>query len=88
MISFLHSASVQGIDACLIDVEIDISSGLPVFSIVGLPDTSVKESRDRVVSAIKNRMDFLSIRFCYLLLLLLFYIRSTMRTFCCFYANC
>ena len=54
MISFLHSASVQGIDACLIDVEIDISSGLPVFSIVGLPDTSVKESRDRVVSAIKN----------------------------------
>ena len=54
MISFLRSASVQGIDACLIDVEIDISSGLPVFSIVGLPDTSVKESRDRVVSAIKN----------------------------------
>lgn len=54
MISLLHSASVQGIDACLIDVEIDISSGLPVFSIVGLPDTSVKESRDRVVSAIKN----------------------------------
>jgi magnesium chelatase family protein len=54
MISFLHSASVQGIDACLIDVEIDISSGLPIFSIVGLPDTSVKESRDRVVSAIKN----------------------------------
>ena len=54
MISFLYSASVQGIDACLIDVEIDISSGLPVFSIVGLPDTSVKESRDRVVSAIKN----------------------------------
>lgn len=54
MISFLHSASVCGIDACLIDVEIDISSGLPIFSIVGLPDTSVKESKDRVVSAIKN----------------------------------
>jgi len=54
MISFLHSATVQGIDACLIDVEIDISSGLPIFSIVGLPDTSVKESRDKVVSAIKN----------------------------------
>ena len=54
MISFLHSATVCGIDACLIDVEIDISSGLPVFSIVGLPDTSVKESKDRVVSAIKN----------------------------------
>lgn len=54
MISFLHSATVCGIDACLIDVEIDISSGLPIFSIVGLPDTSVKESRDRVISAIKN----------------------------------
>ena len=54
MISFLHSATVFGIDACLIDVEVDISSGLPIFSIVGLPDTSVKESRDRVVSAIKN----------------------------------
>jgi magnesium chelatase family protein len=54
MISFLHSAAVQGINACLIDVEVDISSGLPIFSIVGLPDTAVKESRDRVVSAIKN----------------------------------
>jgi len=54
MISFLHSAAVQGINAYLIDVEVDISSGLPVFSIVGLPDTAVKESRDRVVSAIKN----------------------------------
>ncbi|GAB1402029.1 YifB family Mg chelatase-like AAA ATPase [Elusimicrobiota bacterium] len=54
MISFLHSSAVNGIDAYLIDVEVDISSGLPVFSIVGLPDTAVKESRDRVVSAIKN----------------------------------
>jgi len=54
MISFLHSSAVQGIDAYLIDVEVDIASGLPVFSIVGLPDTAVKESRDRVVAAIKN----------------------------------
>jgi len=54
MISFLHSSAVQGIDAYLIDVEVDIVSGLPVFSIVGLPDTAVKESRDRVVAAIKN----------------------------------
>ena len=54
MISFLHSTAICGIDACLIDVEIDISSGLPVFSIVGLPDTSVKEAKDRVISAIKN----------------------------------
>ena len=54
MISFIYSAATCGIEANLIDVEIDISSGLPVFSIVGLPDTAVKESRDRVVSAIKN----------------------------------
>jgi len=54
MISFIYSAAICGIEANLIDVEIDISSGLPVFSIVGLPDTAVKESRDRVVSAIKN----------------------------------
>ena len=54
MISFIYSAAICGIEANLIDVEIDISSGLPVFSIVGLPDTAVKESRDRVASAIKN----------------------------------
>ena len=54
MISFIYSAAVYGIEANLIDVEIDISSGLPVFSIVGLPDTAVKESKDRVVSAVKN----------------------------------
>ena len=54
MISFIRSAAVQGIDACLIDVEIDISSGMPNFSIVGLPDTSVKEAKDRVFSAIRN----------------------------------
>ena len=54
MISFIYSAAICGIEANLIDVEIDISSGLPIFSIVGLPDTAVKESKDRVVSAIKN----------------------------------
>ena len=54
MISFIYSAAICGIEANLIDVEIDISSGLPVFSIVGLPDTAVKESKDRVVSAVKN----------------------------------
>ncbi len=54
MISFIYSAAISGIEANLIDVEIDISSGLPIFSIVGLPDTAVKESKDRVVSAVKN----------------------------------
>ena len=43
-----------GIDSFLITVEADISRGLPSFDIVGLPDASVKESRDRVRSALKN----------------------------------
>ncbi|MBN1383581.1 MAG: YifB family Mg chelatase-like AAA ATPase [Elusimicrobia bacterium] len=54
MLSQINSASVYGIDGYIVTVEVDISSGFPTFSIVGLPDTSVKESRDRVVSAIKN----------------------------------
>ena len=43
-----------GIDGFIIDVEVDISYGLPVFNIVGLPEVSVKESKDRVKIAIKN----------------------------------
>jgi magnesium chelatase family protein len=54
MISFAFSAAVNGIDADIISVEIYISSGLPIFSIVGLPDAAVKESRDRVIAALKN----------------------------------
>ncbi|MBI5180404.1 MAG: YifB family Mg chelatase-like AAA ATPase [Nitrospirae bacterium] len=54
MIAKVLSSAVIGIDAYLLDVEVDISLGLPVFSIVGLPDLAVKESRDRVRAAIKN----------------------------------
>jgi magnesium chelatase family protein len=55
MLSKVLSAHVIGIDAHLIDVEVDISSkGLPHFSIVGLPDAAVKESRDRIRAALKN----------------------------------
>ncbi|MCX5782350.1 MAG: YifB family Mg chelatase-like AAA ATPase [Elusimicrobia bacterium] len=54
MLSKVISAAVNGIDAYLVNVEVYIASGLPVFSTVGLPDTAVKESRDRVVAAIKN----------------------------------
>ena len=39
---------------CIITVEVDISQGLPVFDIVGLPNQSVKEARERVRAAIKN----------------------------------
>ena len=50
----VFSCAVLGIDPFLVDVEVDVSQGLPSFNIVGLPDASVKESRDRVRSAIKN----------------------------------
>ena len=45
---------VVGIDAVPIRVEVDIANGLPAFSIVGLPDASIRESADRVKSAIRN----------------------------------
>ena len=55
MLSKILSASIIGIDAHLVDVEVDITSrGLPHFSMVGLPDTAVKESKDRVRAALKN----------------------------------
>lgn len=54
MLSIVKSANLLGIDSYKIDVEADLSNGLPRFEIVGLPDTSVKESKDRVRAAIKN----------------------------------
>ncbi len=54
MLSKIKSAAILGIDAYEVEVEVDITFGMPVFSIVGLPDASVKESKDRVRSAIKN----------------------------------
>ena len=54
MISKIFSAAVLGLDAELIEVEADVTNGLPTTIIVGLPDTAVKESRERVKTAIKN----------------------------------
>ncbi len=54
MLAKVCSSAVIGINAYVVDVEIDISLGLPSFSVVGLPDTSVKESKERVISAIRN----------------------------------
>jgi magnesium chelatase family protein len=48
------SSTVIGIDSYPVEVEVDLSAGLPQFSTVGLPDASVKESRDRIKAAIKN----------------------------------
>lgn len=54
MFTRLNSIGVFGIDSYMVEVEADVSGGLPCFEIVGLPDTAVKESRDRVRSALKN----------------------------------
>jgi magnesium chelatase family protein len=49
-----YTTTLVGLNASIIEVEADIGSGLPAFNIVGLPDTAVKESRERVKAAIKN----------------------------------
>lgn len=54
MLAKVISSSLIGIDAICVDVEVDISPGLPQFATVGLPDGAVKESKDRVKSALKN----------------------------------
>ncbi len=54
MLAKVLSSAVLGADAYLVEVEVDIALGLPTFTTVGLPDTSVRESRDRVKAAIKN----------------------------------
>lgn len=54
MLAKVNSAAVMGIDAYPIDVEVDVANGMPTFSVVGLPDTSIRESRVRIRSAIKN----------------------------------
>ena len=54
MLSKILSASTIGIEARSIEIEVDIASGLPGIVVVGLPDTAIRESKDRVKTAIKN----------------------------------
>ncbi len=54
MFSRIQSIGIFGLDSYMIEIEADVSTGLPAFDIVGLPDAAVKESRDRVRAAIKN----------------------------------
>ncbi len=54
MYAKISAANVIGVEGVLVDVEVDLSSGLPSVILVGLAETSVKEARERVVSAIKN----------------------------------
>jgi len=54
MLAKVTSCAVVGLDGALVDVEVDIANGQPGFTIVGLPDAAVQESRERVRAAIKN----------------------------------
>jgi magnesium chelatase family protein len=54
MLACMRTAAVFGVEASTVQVEVDVSFGLPTFGMVGLPDASVRESRDRVRSAIRN----------------------------------
>ena len=54
MLARVKSVAVFGIDAYPIEVEVDVSPGLPTMVVVGLPDAAVKEARDRVKAAIQN----------------------------------
>ena len=54
MLAKVMSGAVVGLDGELVEVEVDIASGLPAFTIVGLPDAAVQEARERVRAAIRN----------------------------------
>lgn len=54
MLAKVKSGALIGVDAVVVDVEVDMTMGLPYFNVVGLPDGAVKESKVRVISALKN----------------------------------
>jgi magnesium chelatase family protein len=54
MLAKVFSGAIVGLDAQIIEVEVDTSFGLPHFSIVGLPDKTVEESKERMAAAIKS----------------------------------
>ena len=54
MLSIVKSMSLNGINGYLVEVQVDIAEGIPYWEIIGLPDISVKESKERVRTAIKN----------------------------------
>ena len=54
MLSIIKSISLNGIEGYLVDVQVDVSEGLPSWEVVGLPDITVRESKERIKIAIKN----------------------------------
>lgn len=54
MLAKVNTVALYGLESHLVTVEADVSNGIPAFDIVGLPETAVKESRERVKAALKN----------------------------------
>jgi len=54
MLAKVTSGAIMGLDGAIVEVEVDISQGLPAFTIVGLPDAAVQEAKERVRAAIRN----------------------------------
>ena len=54
MLAFIESCGLSGIEGYRVTVEVNLARGMPLFEVVGLPDASVKESRERVWAALKN----------------------------------
>ena len=54
MLSKIKSMSLMGVNGYLVDVQVDVANGMPSWDVVGLPDTSVRESKERVRAALRN----------------------------------
>ena len=54
MLSQIYSFGLMGLDGYVVTVEADLSNGLPAFDIVGLPDASVREAKERVTTAARS----------------------------------
>jgi len=54
MLAKVRSCALLGIDGIPLEIEVDIADGLPAFDIIGLPDASVREAKERVRAAIRN----------------------------------
>ena len=54
MLAIVKSMALEGVEGYLIEVQTDITNGIPSFGIVGLPDISIKEAKERVRAALKN----------------------------------
>ena len=62
MLTQIKSMSILGIEGKLINIQVDVSDGMPSWEVVGLPDTSIKESKQRVRTALKNNEFYIKSR--------------------------